>query len=211
MARGTAYGTERIDRTDQSTGLLVRQVTSSPTPSLHLHYETPTFTPDGGHMLVIAMRYPGRGAPFDLLAMGSDGTDPIQLSGSGPDGASSATITADGIHAVYMEGGTCHRTRLDDAADEEIGHLEGASHYKYDFGARTRDGCYYISIVRYKGHLAWVRWDLETGDPTIVVESDLINHPMANPGGQRHPRRRSTPAAGRFLPAGEDLGRRRNA
>ena len=192
MARGDVFMAERIDRTDESTGLMVRQVTSFPTMSLHLHYETPTFTPDGERMLVLTRRSVQRSSPWDLLTMRSNGDEPTMLSDDGGPGAGSTTMTVDGTHALYMEGGTCHRTRLDDASDEELGHVDGAGPYSYDFGARTADGGHYFAMVRRNGHLAWVRWNLANGEHDIIVEADLLNHPMADPGsngigiGARH-------------------------
>jgi len=184
ITRGTMFPVERIDRVDPSTGILVRQVTSFPTPSLHLHYETPSFTPDAERMLVISRRGMSRSAPFDLLTMRSNGDDPMQLSSDGPDGVSCAAMTVDGRYALYMEGGTCHRTHMETACDEEVGSVDGASHYMYDFGMRTPEGRFYFSMVRRGDTLAWVRWDLLTGEHVIVVEADLLNHPMSNPGGR---------------------------
>jgi hypothetical protein len=112
MARGDIFPAESIDRRDETTGLLVRQVTSSPTPSFHLHYETPTFTPDGEHMLVISQRGAKRGSPFDLFGMRVNGDDLRQLSSDVASGAGSVTMTTDGVYALYMEGGTCHRTEI---------------------------------------------------------------------------------------------------
>ncbi len=184
MPRGASYGTERIDRIDESTGLLVRQITSFPTISLHLHYETPTFTPDGRRMIFVSMRLPQRGAPWDLFTCQSDGQDIVQLSDDEPQGMSCASLSRDGQYAFYMHGGTAHRTRLDDAEDVEIGHVDGARHHGYYRGSRSFDGRWYISMVRTKeGNVALVRWDLRTGEHTIALEANGFNHPKANPGG----------------------------
>jgi len=184
MSRGIGLGTERIDRHDSDTGLLVRQITSFPSISLHLHYETPTFTPDGERMLIMCMRGAYRGAPYDLVTVGSDGRDMVRLSSSDdPDGASSSCMTVDGKDALYMESGTCHRTNLADLTHDELGHVDGARHHNYYRGARSYDGRYYFSTVGLGARLAVVRWDLQSGEHTIVERLDRLTHPKANPGG----------------------------
>ncbi len=183
MARGTVYQTERIDRTDAATGLLVRQVTSFPSPSMHMHYETPTFAPDGERMIVVSRRHSGRGAPPDAMTMRSNGDDPTKLSGDSPDGASCVCLTVDGVHALYMEESTCHRTRLDTSEDEGIGHVDGGRHHGYFRGARSFDGRHYFSMVKLDDKVAVVRWDLTTGEWEAIATADRVNHPKANPGG----------------------------
>ncbi len=183
MPRGESYGTERIDRPDTETGVLVRQITSFPLPSLHLHYETPTFTPDGERMLFVTRREPTRDAPWDLVTAGSDGTNLVRLSSEAGTGVSNACLSLDGEYALYMEGPTCHRTRLDDASDEELGTVDGASHRDYYRGSRSWNGRYYFSMVNRGDGMAIVRWDLDQGGHDIVAEADGCNHPKANPGG----------------------------
>lgn len=184
MPRGQVFPMERIDRKDPTTGLLVRQMTSFPTVSLHMHYETPTFTPDGGRMIFVSMRLPRRGAPWDLFTCRSDGDDMVQLSGDSPQGASNACLSVDGQYAYYMEDGTFHRARFDDAEDAEIGHMDGANNHSYYRGSRSCDGRWYISMVRTDDNrVALVRWDVETGEHVVIVEADGLNHPKANPGG----------------------------
>ena len=51
MPRGRRFPMERIDRTDTTSGALVRQITRGLTMSMHMHYETTTFTPDGERMV----------------------------------------------------------------------------------------------------------------------------------------------------------------
>jgi oligogalacturonide lyase len=193
VARGDSFAAERIDRIDEVTRINVRQVTSWPTQSLHLHYETPTFTPDSERMLVLTRRTVHRKSPWDIITMRSNGDEPTILNDDENGlGAGSTTMTVDGEYALYMDGGTCHRTRLVDASDEEIGHVDGGGPYSYDFGARTADGGYYFAMVPRNGRLSWVRWNLRTGEHDIIVEADLLNHPMADPGsngigvGARH-------------------------
>ena len=183
MPRGTVFMTERIDRTDTITGNFVRQITSFPCTSLHMHYETPTFTPDGERMIVVSMRGSSRSAPYDLFTMRSNGDEPTQLCSDAPEGMACACLTVSGTHALYMEGGTCHRTRLDDARDEEIGRVDGAGHHPYYRGARSYDGRYYFSMVALAGKVAVVRWDVQTGEHVVVATGDGVNHPKANPGG----------------------------
>jgi oligogalacturonide lyase len=183
MPRGARIGTERIERHDPETGVLVRQVTSFPLIHLHLHYETPTFTPDGQRMLVVGMRGLYRSAPWDLFVMGSNGDIPMQLSGDDPLGMSNACMTVDGKYALYMHGATCHRTDILTADDVELGHVEGGSFRNYYRGMRSYDGRYYLSQVMRGEKVALVRWNLETGEHDVVMEADGINHPKANPGG----------------------------
>jgi len=183
MSRGTNYGTERIDRVDSVTGLKVRQITSFPLPSLHMHYETPTFTPDGTRMILVTLRSLHRNAPWDLITCQSDGMNLVRLNSDAETGASNCCLSVDGEHALYMEGATAYRSRLDNAEYEEIGRVDGADHHAYYRGARTPDGRWYFALVRRNSRLAVVRFDLKTGDATIVVEADGVNHPKANPGG----------------------------
>ena len=183
MPRGTVFQTERIERYDATTGLLVRQVTSFPTTHLHMHYETPTFTPDVSKMIVVSQRKPMRGAPHDLLALGSDGMNPTQMNSDTPEGASNCCIAIDGKFVLYMEGTTAHRTSLDGKDDVELGRVDGATPHDYYRGSRTCDGRWYFSMVRRNGKIALVRWDLKTGGYAIAVEADGINHPQMNPGG----------------------------
>jgi len=175
---------ERIDRVDPETGLLVRQVTSAPTVSRHMHYETPTFTPDGEGMLFVSMRVAGRGSPWDLFTCRSDGNEIVQLSGGSRRGMSNACLSVDGHYAYYMEDGSFHRTRLDSAEDDEVGRMDDANHYEYYRGARSWDDRWYISMVRTgNGSVALVRWDVETGEHVVIVEADKFNHPKPSPGG----------------------------
>ncbi len=183
MPRGESYGTERIDRIDETTGLMVRQVTSFPTPSLHLHNETPTITPDGERMLFVTMRAPVRKAPWDAITCLSDGSDMVKLSSDAETGVSNLCMTMDGKHALYMEGATAHRTSLGDATDEEIGHVDGGSHRDYYRGCRSHCGRYYFSTIKLGEDVALVRWHLETGKHDIVARATAAGHPKANPGG----------------------------
>lgn len=183
MPRGDRYGTERIDRIDEDTGLLVRQITSFPTISLHLHYETPTFTPDGGRMLFVTMRMPVRGAPWDAVTCSSDGSDLVKLNSDAETGASNLCMSVDGKYALYMEGGVAHRTDMETAEDEELGAVDDAEHRAYYRGARSHDGKFYFSTVLKGEQAAIVRWDLRTGEHVIVEQADGVNHPKANPGG----------------------------
>jgi hypothetical protein len=104
-----------------------------------MHYETPTFTPDGEHMIFVSMRLPRRESPLDLLTCRSDGNEITQLSGGSQEGMSNACLSVDGKYAFYMEDGIFHRTRLADAGDEELGQMDGARHYPYYRGARSWD------------------------------------------------------------------------
>lgn len=183
MPRGDRYGTERIDRTDADTGLLVRQITSFPAISLHLHYETPTFTPDGSRMLFVTMRMPVRGAPWDVASCASDGREIVKLNSDTDSGASNVCMTVDGQYALYMEGGVCHRTHMETAEDDEIGAVDGAEHRPYYRGARSFDGRYYFSTVMLGEDVAIIRWDLRNGEHVIVETARGVNHPKANPGG----------------------------
>jgi len=107
----------------------------------------------------------------------------IKLNSDAETGASNCCLSADGAHALYMEGATAYRSRLDNAEVDEIGRVDGADHHPYYRGARTPDGRWYFALVRRGSRLAVVRFDLKTGDATIVVEADGVNHPKANPGG----------------------------
>jgi oligogalacturonide lyase len=182
MPRGESFGTERIDRPDETTGVLVRQITSFPLPSLHLHYETPTFTPDSERMLFVTQRELVRGAPWDVVTCASDGRDMVKLSSDAEGGASNCCMTTDGKYALYMEGATAHRTRLADASDEVLGTVKDASGRNYYRGARSSDGKHYFSAIQRDDKVIIVRWDLVTGEYVIVTEGDGVNHPKANPG-----------------------------
>jgi Tol biopolymer transport system component len=183
MPRGLRHLTERIELHDHETGILVRQVTSFPTMHLHLHYETPTFTPDGKRMLFESMRGAYRTAPWDMYVMGTNGDVPTQLSGDAPCGVSSACMTVDGTHVLYMESGTCHRTNIDTAEDVEIGHVDGGGHHDYQHAMRSWDGRYYFSLVKRAGKVVLVRWNLQSGERDILLEADGMNHPVGNPAG----------------------------
>ena len=184
MPRGQNLGTERIDRRDADTGLLVRQITSFPTPSTHLHYETPTFTPDGRRMIFLSMRVPERGAPSDLFTAGSDGRDIVQLSDDTPSGVSSPTLAKDGQWACYMHGGTAYRTHVETLETVELGHVPGASQHAYPRAMCSWDGRWYFGMVRLANErIGLVRWDTGAGEHVVVLEADGINHPRANPGG----------------------------
>jgi oligogalacturonide lyase len=182
MPRGESFGTERIDRPDETTGVLVRQITSFPLPSLHLHYETPTFTPDGNRMLFVTQRELVRGASWDVVTCASDGRDMVKLSSDADGGASNCCMTVDGEYALYMEGATAHRTRLDDASDEVLGTVEDASGRNYYRGARSSDGKYYFSAIQRDDMVIIVRWNLATGNNVVIADGFGVNHPRANPG-----------------------------
>lgn len=184
MARGQNIGTERIDRRDSDTGLLVRQITSFPTPGMHLHYETPTFTPDGKRMVFLSMRVPERGAPSDLFAAGSDGKDIIQISDDTPQGVSNPTLSKDGQWAFYMHGGAAFKTDLQAMETVELGNVPGASRHTYPRAMHSWNGRWYFAMVRLaNGRIGLVRWNVETGEHVVAFEADGINHPRANPGG----------------------------
>jgi hypothetical protein len=184
MPRGSLLGTERIDRRDADTGLLVRQITSFPTPSNHMHYETPTFTPDGKRMIFLSMRIPERGAPNDLFTVGSDGKEIFQLSDDTPSGVSSPTLSVDGGHVFYMHGGTAYRTSIDATETVELGNIPGASQHGYPRAMVSWDGRWYFAMAKLQnGRVGLVRWDTASGNHVVAFETNGINHPRANPGG----------------------------
>ena len=176
--RGQRFEPAACERRDLFTGVLVRRVTSFAEPTLHLHYETPTFTPDGSRMLIVRRRRPG---VYDLLSLTTNGEDVVQLSGD-PNGMSSACMTPDGRYALYMEGGTCHKTNLVTAEDTELGHIDGCTLYPYYRGMRSYDGRWFFPMMRRGEKILLVRWDVETGEHVIIEEADRFNHPKASPG-----------------------------
>ena len=178
MPRGARFPNRSLRTTDPFTGAQVTRVTGFPEVTLHLHYETPTFTPDGKRMLVVRRRDT---RVFDLISLTIDGDDAVQLSDD-PAGMSSACMTPDGRYALYMEGGTCHRTDLATAEDTELGNIEGGTLHPYYRGMRSYDGRWFFPMVRRGEKILLVRWDVETGDHVIVSEADAFNHPKASPG-----------------------------
>lgn len=184
MPRGELYPMERILRHDPITGVPVMQITSQPAMSWPLHYETTTFTRDAERMLVLRARGSRRGAPTDLFTCRVDGSDLMQLNvGDTEAGISGACLSVEGEHALYFEDGALHRTRLDNGEDEELGGVEGAQVGGTN-GMRSYDGKYYFGYARIDDDRSWMlRWDLRTGETTLVSESQSFNHLSANPGG----------------------------
>ncbi len=183
MERGRRIPPERIDRIDPGTGALVRQITSARTRSVHMHYETPTFDPAATRMIFAAARDSTRRSPLDLMAARTDGTEMVKLSGDDPAGMSGACLGADGVHAYYLESGTLHRTRLDDASDEQLGHVDDAEAGGAYRGACSFDGRYCFNLVGRGDGEALVRWDLSTGEQQVAMEGRGFGDLASNPGG----------------------------
>jgi len=182
MPRGQYCGTERIQRLDRVTGIPVVQVTSMFTPSVHMHYETVTFTPDNGWMIFLSTRSTETGAPMNLFRASSDGKDVVQLSGDSA--VSNVVMAEDGSAAFYMQDGAVHRTEIRTAKDEiavplRTGELRphSATHGMLSMGR------YYFAELRSNSCAGIGRWDLETGQFTEVIRCDNTGHLKANPAG----------------------------
>jgi oligogalacturonide lyase len=183
MARGDIFPTERIERTDKVTGVAVMQITSGQTMSRPMHYETTTFTADSERMIILRSRSSRRGSPTDLFACRVDGSEMMQVSGNGDGGIGGACLTVEGDHAMYIEDGALHRTRLDDGSDEIVGVIDSTDVGGGD-GMRSYDGRYYFGYVGTgEGQSEMMRWDLRSGEGTVVARSQSFNHLTANPGG----------------------------
>ncbi len=184
MPGGQHTSMERIERRDPATGVRVTQITSARCMSWPLHYETTTFTPDNERMVFASARSTARDAPADCFSCRPDGSEILQLSGDHERGVSGVCLTVDGEHALYFEAGALHRTRLDTAEDEVLGHVDGAQPGSGSEGMRSYDGAYYFGYVVVRpGRSRMIRWDLRTGESTVVAEEQSFNHLTANPGG----------------------------
>jgi len=175
--RRTWAPTERVDRW---TGLKVIQTTDFPGTTLHLHYETPTFTPDARSMIVVTNRAPG---VLDAWRIGLDDKEMMKLCDEYPEGIGSVCLTTDGKHCLYVVGHECHRVSMEDGSGEVLGSVPEATATPYYRGMRSYDGKYYFARMAVRSGFGLVRWDLRTGEHVIVLEADGINHPTANPGG----------------------------
>ena len=203
MPRARHLGTDRIVRTDASTGTTLIQVTSGPlfAESLHMHYEVRTVVADGEWIIFVSRRY---GLEHrTLLAARSDGSDIVQLSG---DGAVSGIVPSpDGRAVYYMEDGALHRTTIPDADDEVVGRLElpGATAHRAYRGMISWNGHYYFSEISRDGGEGVVRWDVLSGEAVEVASCDSTGHPKANPGGPE-----VSFTMRKFLPGFDEKGKR---
>ncbi len=78
------FGSERIQRVDQQTGIQVIQLTSYPSPSIHFSYNWPSVTGDGERVMLLAQRGCSRGAPWDIFRCDADGLNLFQLTEHSP-------------------------------------------------------------------------------------------------------------------------------
>lgn len=102
----SSFASERIQRIDPSTGIKVIQVTSYPTPSMHLPYDWPSVTPDNGRLVFFGQRYTARTAPWDIYCVDTDGLGLFQLTQRDIESsAPQAAMTLDGttLYAVWPE------------------------------------------------------------------------------------------------------------
>lgn len=106
--------TERIERTDPTTGLRVIQITSYPIPSQHLGYDWPSVTPDNERVITTCQRYAGREAPWDMFRCDTDGLNLYQLTERPPEsGRMSCVLSLDGKTVYAAWGGDRVLCRVD--------------------------------------------------------------------------------------------------
>ena len=104
----TSLASERITRIDPTTGIKVIQLTSYPTPSMHLDYAWPSVTPDNQCVVFLCQRAASRAAPWDIFRCDTDGLNLYQLTDRAPGGNTghhhdipSVTMTLDG-RSLYV-------------------------------------------------------------------------------------------------------------
>jgi len=100
------FASERIQLTDPLTGIKVIQITSYPTPSVHLMYDWPSITPDNERVVFLSQRWTQRSAPWDLYRCDTDGLGLFQLTERDEKaGHPSVVMSLDGktVYAVWRE------------------------------------------------------------------------------------------------------------
>ncbi|HRU24893.1 MAG TPA: hypothetical protein P5569_13170 [Candidatus Latescibacteria bacterium] len=75
----TPHASERVQMLDPKTGIRITQLTSYPTPSVHLLYYWPSVTPDNKRIVFLGQRSVARRAPWDLFRCDTDGLGLCQL------------------------------------------------------------------------------------------------------------------------------------
>lgn len=126
MAKGKAYGIERIRRMDPETGVPYLQLTSFPTISMPLPYVymslTNSFTSDSRTIVFSSQRSNHRDAPFDLFRVDVDGANLVQLTER--DDIRNILVAGTRRAAFFFEGGGLWSVDLDTFVEEEIAHLD---------------------------------------------------------------------------------------
>lgn len=181
MARGDSFGDQGRRVADQITGVEMHEIGKSFARSMHMHYETPTFTRNSERIIWVAMS--NEGEPWRLMTSRPDGSDTVQLSGDGA--VAGIVLDPTGESAIYIEDGSYHRTRLDNASDDVIAAFDipGALPHGGYIGMRSYNGRYCFTEYRTRCGAGIARLDVESGEQIDVRYADNTGHPKGNPGG----------------------------
>lgn len=126
MARGKTYSIERIQHYDPDTGVSYLQLTSFPTPSMHLSYiymcAHNGFTADSKTLVFTSVRSNHRDSPADLFRVDVDGTNLSQLTERND--VRGVTVAATTRAAYFLDGNTLFKVDLDTLEEQDIAHTE---------------------------------------------------------------------------------------
>lgn len=165
---------ERIEMSDPTTGIRITQITSYPSPSVHMPYDWPSVTPDNQRFILMCQRSSSRMAPYDVFRCDADGIGLVQLTEM-PEtaGHPALSLTLDGkaLYAIWRDE---HILRSIDMESGEITDLVSlARHARPTFGVQgirqPASGDYvFVSYVSYANGGAYaLRVDLKSGDVTV--------------------------------------------
>ncbi|MDP6124982.1 MAG: hypothetical protein QGH20_04425, partial [Candidatus Latescibacteria bacterium] len=174
------FGSERIQRVDQQTGIQVIQLTSYPSPSIHFSYNWPSVTGDGERVMLLAQRGCSRGAPWDIFRCDADGLNLFQLTEHSPKtrgdthygyaAPPSAALSLDGstIYAIWsgedvLFGVDVESGELIEIADLST-HVSESANIGGVFPPEDGDRVY-VGVSNYgEGEGGGIRVDLNTGN-----------------------------------------------
>jgi hypothetical protein len=178
--RGTTFGREVVEMTDQITGAFVMQLTSAPNFSNNLYFEHQSFLCDDKTLLFISQRTPGRGVPWDLFRVDIDGRNLTQLTDEKhPLGHPIPSWDKRIIYGFRQN--VLLGLNPDTFEETEIACFDEAA----GFGACTLSGDdkYFIAVASMKdGTSAVVRLATDGTDVTVMCHGLPFNHIVANPG-----------------------------
>lgn len=126
------FASERIERIDPHTGVKVVQITSYPTPSVHLLYDWPSVTPDNERVVLLTQRWTERTAPWDVYRCDTDGLNLFQLTERGLDRAAdrelrpACVLSLDGktVYAVWPDEHILCKVDVETGETEELMSLD---------------------------------------------------------------------------------------